>query len=279
MTAPVFGICLLVAGWIAARGVAVADRDRIRSRLLVAPPAERGRWFRPMGAGALATAVAGAAAAGVGWVVLGPLGLPVGAALPTVVRRWLAARRRGRLEAVVHRQLEDAVVAISSGVRAGLSARLAVREAARDAEPPLSEALSRVLGALELGESLDTALERLLPRVGGDDVDLVVNVLRIHRRTGGDLPALLDRVAEVIGERTSERRHLRAMTAQATASGAVLAGLPVAFIALLSGVGGGGLGAFYRTATGAVLLLVGLGLDALGFLWMRRIVRAVEEVA
>jgi Flp pilus assembly protein TadB len=69
------------------------------------------------------------------------------------------------------------------------------------------------------------------------------------------------------------------MTAQATASGAVLAGLPVAFIALLSGVGGGGLGAFYRTATGAVLLLVGLGLDALGFLWMRRIVRAVEEVA
>jgi tight adherence protein B len=80
-----------------------------------------------------------------------------------------------------------------------------------------------------------------------------------------------------VGQRVEARRGSRALTAQGRASGAVLAVLPVAFVALLSGTGGNGLGAFYRTPLGASLLLLGTLLDAAGFAWIRRIVAGVER--
>jgi tight adherence protein B len=78
----------------------------------------------------------------------------------------------------------------------------------------------------------------------------------------------------VIGQRVETRRQVRALTAQGRASGAVLAVLPIAFVGLLSGTSGDGLGAFYRTLPGAGLLLGGLVCELLGFLWLSRIVRA-----
>jgi tight adherence protein B len=84
---------------------------------------------------------------------------------------------------------------------------------------------------------------------------------------------MLDEVTDIVGGRTETRRQARALSAQGRASGAVLAVLPVAFVGLLSGTSGSGLGAFYRTATGSALLLAGLALQGVGFLWLRRIAR------
>jgi tight adherence protein B len=100
-----------------------------------------------------------------------------------------------------------------------------------------------------------------------------VTALSVHRRSGGELPAMLEEVAEIIRQRLDARRQVRALTAQGRASGAVLAVLPVAFVTLLSGTSGDGLGAFYRTPLGLGLLSAGLVCEALGFLWIQRIVR------
>ncbi|MDQ4005027.1 MAG: type II secretion system F family protein [Actinomycetota bacterium] len=214
----------------------------------------------------------------VGFIAVGPVGSFLGLALTPILLRSATRRRAAGRRESLEGELRDAVIAMAAGLRAGLSTRLAVAEAARDAEPSMSAALDGVLHRLDLGEPLDVALEHLLGALQLPDATLLVNVLRIHRRTGGDLPALLDRVAYVIGGRTAERRQLRVMTAQAKASGVVLAALPVAFVALLSGAGGDGLGAFYRSPLGVTLLLFGIVLDAAGFAWMRRIVRGVEDV-
>jgi tight adherence protein B len=154
--------------------------------------------------------------------------------------------------------------------------RRAVGEAARDAGEPLSGALKLVEEQLAMGARLETSLEDMAGRLSLPDLRLVVTVLVVHRRTGGDLPTMLDEVAEVIGDRVRSRREVRAITAQGRASGAVLAVLPVAFVALLSGTGGDALDAFYRTPAGAGLLLAGLVLDLVGFLWIRRIVARAE---
>jgi tight adherence protein B len=80
----------------------------------------------------------------------------------------------------------------------------------------------------------------------------------------------------VVADRVRSRREVRSLTAQGRASGAVLAVLPVAFVALLSGTGGEALGAFYRSPLGASLLVAGLVCEVLGFLWIRRIVTRAE---
>ncbi len=211
-------------------------------------------------------------AAAVGFRLAGPVGA-LGSAVGSVVsiESWLS-RRRARDRYRTDEQLREAVMALAAGTRAGLSLRRSLAEAVRDAEPPLRGILEAALRRVEIGEPLEDALDEL--GRGSSDARLLVTLLGVHRRTGGDLPSLLDEVADILGRRTESRRQARALSAQGRASGAVLAVLPVAFVGLLSGTSGSGLGAFYRTASGSILLLAGLALQGMGFLWLRRITKS-----
>jgi tight adherence protein B len=164
-------------------------------------------------------------------------------------------------------------MALAAGVRAGLSVRRAFDEAVLDAEEPMRSHLREVLRRVEMGQPLEGAMGALAFDVETSEARLLVSALAVHQRTGGELPAMLEEVAVIIGQRVDARRQVRALTAQGRASGAVLAVLPVAFLTLLSGTSGDGLGAFYRSPLGASLLLGGITLEGLGFLWIRRIVR------
>jgi tight adherence protein B len=289
-----FGIALGGAGLLSARGLAAARDERLRDRLgpprrspglrrvTLRPP----RWLAdrvvarswPGPSWSYAGALVGSAAAGAwfGSDLAGPVGGVAGAVGgPAAVERVLARRMAtARVRAEEH--LREAILGLAAGVRAGLSVRRAVEEAARDAGPPLDGAFRRVVGRLAVGEPLEASLGELADRLDLPDIGLVVTVLAVHRRTGGDLPAMLEEVADVVGDRVRSRREIRALTAQGRASGAILAVLPVAFVALLSGTGGEALGAFYRSPAGAGLLAAGLVCEVLGFLWIRRIVRRAE---
>jgi tight adherence protein B len=221
----------------------------------------------------------GASLAGglLGFSLLGPIGMLAGGAAGPGAVRAQRVRTRAKRRELLDQQLVEAVVSMAAAVRAGLSVRRAVAEAAESAEPPLRGELNSVLQRLETGEPLDVALGRLGASLALSDAALLVDALAVHRRTGGDLPRLLDEIAGVVRVRLIDRRAVRALTAQARSSGVVLAVLPVGFVALLSGTGGGGLGAFYRSPSGALVLLVALSLQGLGFLWMRRILKGIDD--
>jgi tight adherence protein B len=289
--AAVYGLVLGVAGMFLSAAATSAAKERILHRIgaeasqgrSLPEPGEHGElradvastrsW--PWGLRTyIATHVAGAAlAAAVGFRLAGPIGaLGAAAGMTVSVESWLS-RRRTRRRYQADEQLRETVMALAAGTRAGLSLRRSLAEAVRDAEPPLREVLEAALRRVEIGERLEDALEEL--GRGSSDARLLVTLLAVHRRTGGDLPSLLDDVADILGRRTEGRRQARALSAQGRASGAVLAALPVAFVGLLSGTSGSGLGSFYRTATGSTLLLAGLALQGLGFLWLRRITKSV----
>jgi tight adherence protein B len=283
-----FGASIFVSGVLAAAAVARREGERVGRAL--APPdepvsrpdspgqgwierrAERRGWpGRPVAYAATllgASAVAGLA----GLRLAGPVGAVAGGfAGPAGVEAWLARRVRARRERA-DQQLRETVLTLAAGVRAGLSIRRALAEAAREVEDPMRILLDDALRRLDVGEPLPDVLADLAVRLGSSEASLLAALLDVHRRAGGDLPAILDEVAGIVGQRVEDRRTLRTLTAQGRASGAVLAVLPVAFVTLLSWTGGDGLGAFYRTPLGSGLLVAGLVCDVLGFLWIRRIV-------
>jgi Flp pilus assembly protein TadB len=293
-TAVGYGIAVGAAAWLMAQAAATGRTERVRDRLGAARRPSRGtavrlrppQWLSDLAtergwsrgpwsfAGVLfGSAVLGAA---LGWNLAGPVGGVAGAAgIPLAVQAILARRvaaHRGQFE----EHLKDIILALASGVRAGLSVRRAIEEAGRDAGPPLDRVLQEVGNRLSVGEPLEVALGGMADRLDLPDISLVVTVLAVHRRTGGDLSAMLEEVADVVADRIRSRREVRALTAQGRASGAVLAVLPVAFVALLSGTGGEALGAFYRSPLGAGLLVAGLVCEVIGFLWIRRIVTRAE---
>jgi tight adherence protein B len=83
-------------------------------------------------------------------------------------------------------------------------------------------------------------------------------------------------VEDDLRARSRLRLELRAATAAPRASAALLAGLPVLGLAMGAGIGADPWSVLTGTSVGQALLVAGLGLEAAGLAWSRRLIaRAV----
>jgi tight adherence protein B len=214
----------------------------------------------------------GVALAGiVGWFVAEIPGAAA-ALLGTLIAWQVRRRRRAAREGVKRQQqLVDAVRTIVSGLRAGLSIPQALAYTARESQPPLTDGLVTLVEGLDAGVPFDEAIDTWAANLGGDDPRLVASVLRLHRRTGGDLPMVLDRVADTLRDRLAADREVRALTAQARLSGTILGVLPVAFLGILWLTSRSDVEAALGSSAGLLSISLGLILEVGAFLWVRRL--------
>jgi tight adherence protein B len=204
-----------------------------------------------------------------GWFLGGGIAAGLGAVAAVVGAGMLRRRGASRIAAALDEQLADTVRSLAAGMRAGLSVPQAIAYAAREAEPPLADGLARIVDRVELGGELEDALGDWADGVGTDDARLVVGVLALHRRSGGDLPRVLDQVAATLRERSSAAREVRALTAQARLSGAILGLLPIAFFGFLWLTSRSDIEGAFASPIGVGAVVVGLVLEGIAFLWIR----------
>jgi Flp pilus assembly protein TadB len=256
---------LAIAALLAERGSRWARRDRVRSRLVVAvaaAPAARAGWRAWLGP--IAGAVAGFA---LGQVVGAVLGFAAGVAARRIGERKRAAAVRGLRD----EQIGDMAAGVASAMRAGLSLPQALAAARDEAEPPLRDELVVLVDDLQVGVDVDAALEAWIGRVGTDDARLLASALTLHRRTGGDLPKVLDQVVATIRERVAIAREVRGLTAQARLSGLILGLLPVAFFGFLWVTSRADMQAALSTPAGVMAVVIGASMEAGAFLWIRKL--------
>jgi tight adherence protein B len=267
--------CVTSAVAMLGAAISTQGRDRLLGRMAEErSPLTRGHPSLGLPRAAIAIlagglgAVVGALLAGLPGVVLG---LAV-AALPSLVDRRRATRRAHLLE----EQLIDAVGAIASALRSGRSLVRSLEVAANEIDAPLGDLLTEGVGRSSLGVPLEDVLDGLADQIGTSDGRLVTGVLRLHRRTGGALAASLDDVTRTLRARRDGARELRSLTAQARLSAAILGLLPLGFFLFLSVVARRDVETAYRTTAGASAIGVGLALQGLAFVWIRRLLR-VED--
>jgi len=254
---------LALAGLLAERGVSVARRRAVEEKLAVRSAERPGRrigrhlWW-PAAALILLMVWGPAVAVGVGAGAFA-----VGRV--STRRRRAAERRRGE------EQLADAVAAVSAGLRAGLSLSQALAYARDEAQSPLRDDLTRLVGRIEVGEPMGDALFAWAEDRGSEDARLIAGVLDLHRRSGGDLPAVLDGLVGTLRERRSAHREIRALTAQARLSGVILGMLPIGFFGFLLLTSRREMTDAMASPLGRTAVAVGLGLELLAFLWIRRL--------
>ena len=128
---------------------------------------------------------------------------------------------------------------------------------------------------LDAGASLRDELDRWASAFPAEEALLVRAVLGLGASTGAALADALDRTAEVIRERRELASELNALTAQSRASALLVAAAPVAFLAVFGLTDPGSLGVLVTSPLGWVCLLAGIGLDGIGFWWMRRLVGTI----
>jgi len=260
-------VALVGAAVAAERAIAHRARQVSAARLAIPTP-DRGSprtSIEPR----LLLAVIGAGAAG--WVVGRAVGL-VTAVVALVVARALRARRADAILPVVRQErLADAIGAIAAAVRAGSSLPQAIGYAMGEAETPVRVDLERLIADLDVGVPLDTAVTSWAERMATPDADLVAGALDLHRRSGGDLPAVLDQVTVTIRERVSIAREVRSLTAQARLSAWILGCLPIGFFGFLWLTARQDIQGALSTPVGVACVLVGLLLEACAFAWIRHL--------
>ena len=210
-------------------------------------------------------------AALVGWAVARVPGLVVALVLAGVVR---AVRRRRALAVspvMVEERFADAVGALAAAVRSGASLTQAIRYTTTEAATPVRDDLTQIVAQLDTGIALEQALRSWPDVRPSANVELVVGALELHRRSGGDLPAVLDQVVGAIRDRVSISREVRSLTAQARMSAWILGCLPVGFFAFLWLTSRRDIEGAMSTPVGIACVLAGLLLELGAFAWIRKL--------
>jgi len=199
-----------------------------------------------------------------------PLSL-LAAVLGFFAPRWYVAYLQGKRLKAFNDQLGDIISMMVNGIRAGYSVLQAMEAVAKEMDEPASEEFSRVVKEVQLGLSLEQALDNLLRRVPSDDLDMTVTAIKVQQEVGGNLAEVLDTISFTIRERVRIKGEIRALTAQARASGYVVSLLPVGVAVLVYAINPKFMGVMFTDQCGWMMLgVAGAGIIS-GFFITRKI--------
>ena len=139
---------------------------------------------------------------------------------------YVKRRMAKRLKAF-NDQLGDTLVLLSNALKAGYSFAQAIDTVSKNASPPIAEEFARCVREMNLGGSVEEALNNMIKRIESPDFDLVVTAVAIHRTVGGNLAEILDNIAHTIRERIRIKGEIKTLTAQASASGTLITLMPI----------------------------------------------------
>jgi len=198
------------------------------------------------------------------------LAMVLGIALPLIV---LLYRRRQRDEALV-RQLPEALDMIVRALRVGQSVDNALKEVGRAVPAPLGAEIQTIYEEMSLGIPFTAALQNFEARFARlADVKLMTTAFIIQRETGGNLTRVLANLSDLIRERDTLKRQVRAMTAEGRSSAFILGILPFAVGIVFWMVQPAYIQMLFSHPAGRKLLLAAGMLEVAGFAVMKLMTR------
>ena len=185
-------------------------------------------------------------------------------------RFYLRFLKKQRLQKFTD-QLEDALLSMSSSLKAGFSINQAMDAVAQEGRSPISFEFTLLMQEIRLGVPLDQALENMSRRLSSDDFDLVVTAIITARQTGGELTGTLERVATLIRERVRIGQKVSALTAMGRLQAAMIGAMPFVLLVGLYYISPQMMSMFLHSALGIVAVAAVVVLVVCGFLAIRKI--------
>ncbi|MBW3541094.1 MAG: type II secretion system F family protein [Planctomycetes bacterium] len=207
------------------------------------------------------------------WIVLDMpiIGLSVATlmvCLPWFLLRRMAERRRQQIED----QLADAMVSLSSAIKAGLSLAQAIEILARQTPRPICQEFQQIYGEYQLGKPLERCLDEARQRLRSENFALFAAAMEASRQSGGRLNETVNRIAHSVRELQRLERKVTSETAQARTSAVYMAFAPLFVLAIYYFViDPENTARLFTTVPGQILLCLALVLDVVAYLWARAI--------
>jgi tight adherence protein B len=162
-------------------------------------------------------------------IIFGILAGVIGLFLP----RLYVKREQGKRLIRFNDELADMLNLMVNSLRAGFSTMQAMGAVSNELPPPICDEFKRVVQEMQLGVSMEVALDNLMRRIPSEDLDLVVTAVNVQREVGGNLADILDTISYTIRERVRIKGEIRVLTTQVMYSGKFLSLLPVIVVGIL----------------------------------------------
>ena len=205
---------------------------------------------------------------------VGPLAVAAGAG-PWFAGTIVARRKQGYRRAV-ERSVPEIASAIADAVSAGRSVRGAVAAASHSLDGPPAAELARVAADLELGAPTAEALGGMRARLRSERVDALSAALLSQQIAGGDVAALMRRLAAAAAERDRVDDEARAATTQARVTGMLVVALPAGAALFAELLQPGFISRVLAEPGSAAMLIAAAALQVVGFAVIRRLGRVSE---
>jgi tight adherence protein B len=190
-------------------------------------------------------------------------------AVPYLLVAFAASRRLKKLE----EQLPEAVDMVAVSLRAGHTFTTGLLMVAEELAEPLGPEFRLLYDQQTFGKPLPDVLRGFAERVPLLDARIFVTAVLTQRETGGNLAEVLDKLSSVIRDRFRIRRQVRALSAHGRITGWTLTLLPPVLAAVLLIIAPTHIRALVDDPFGRQLLAGAAGLQIVGMLAVRRIVR------
>jgi tight adherence protein B len=189
--------------------------------------------------------------------------------LPYAFIKRAAAKRI----AVFEEQFPEAVDLIARALRAGHALPTALQMVGDEIPAPVGAEFRLLFDQQNFGMSLPEALKAFGTRISLIDARFFVTAVLTQREMGGNLSEVLDKLSAVIRDRFKVKRQVRAVSAHGRITGAVLMALPPVTAGVLFVLSPNHIRLLIDDPMGVQMVVMGLALQAVGILWIRRILR------
>lgn len=188
--------------------------------------------------------------------------------IPWLILRHLAASRREKIED----QLADAMVSLSSAVRAGLSLPQALDVLATQCPRPIREEFQQIHGEYQLGKTLDVCLKEARDRLKSENFALFAAAMEASRQSGGRLNEVVERIAVSVRELHRLERKILAETAQSRSSALYMSLAPAVILAMYwAFLDPSSVERLFVEPAGQLVLVAAALLNLVAYLWAQRI--------
>jgi tight adherence protein B len=191
--------------------------------------------------------------------------------VPWYLVRRMAERRRLRIED----QLADAMVSLSSAIKAGLSLGQALEILAQQCPRPICEEFRQMYGEYQMGKPLERVLVETRDRLKSENFALFAAAMQASRESGGRLNETVERIAHSVMELQRLERKIVSETAQARTSAVYMAMAPFAvMIMYYFFIDPENTERLFVTVPGQLILCTSLVFNLVAYLWARKILNA-----
>ena len=262
----VYGLALLLSRRIASlEKKYVTDAEQSLDSMFLSLPV-RGIMYLTLGAGF-----------GLGMLGYIVSGNPLLAIILTIVGlispRMLINNLRNRRNAKFLNQLADVLLAMSNSLKAGYSITQAINLIVRESPNPVQQEFSLVAREMQLGTSLEDALDHLAARMKSMEMDLIAASVSISRQVGGNLSEIMENIAGTIRERMRVDGQVKALTAQGKIQGIIMCLMPFALAGIIYAINPPYMRPVFTQPLGYILIGAVIAWMALGAVVIRKVTK------